>query len=212
MAIQFEELKKYSETHADLNWRGYSISIDQEPFTFLFVGPEAYTLAWNGRVDFSKIDDEALLYLPVQLFSEPVSSQDEIDVSFIVADYRDILTQYSLNDPEELSRYKKDVRIYTQLLFARYDVNWSRSHSYSFIAQNAERARPAFRIRSVDVGHFQRVRKDYNELAVKLARGYSISEKLLMWIVERHVDEKMHWRLTDGMNLTLCADLIRKLT
>lgn len=194
--VECRELKQYS-----VIWRGYSFSIDQEPVANVFVGPEAYTLAWNGSIDFSKIEDQALITLPVRLYSRFVSPQDQsiINVSLAISEHSNIV-KYSLSDPIQATRYREDLKSYHRVVFARYDVNWEHSPAYSFIAENPEsgvRSRPRTR--------------DYNELAIKLSRTYSLSNAVLEWIFEHHRNRNIQKQVADSATVHDCAALIRQL-
>jgi hypothetical protein len=147
------------------------------PVGFLYVSRDVYTFAWDGALDFSNIEHEALDSLPnhllpgaVPLSPENPATRFATEVSLILAGESDELVKYNLGNPQGYSGYKEILQNPARISFARYDVQgtWG-GPQYSFTAEN-----PNY------------LPTNDSELAVRLFRSTPFPPALYDWILDHH--------------------------
>ena len=171
--VTYRNLTEPTEEIEEQGAQVYKLDVDNIPLGFLYLTPDSYTLAWNGLLDFRKVDDEARGFFYRQLdeqkksFFEVSHYNHETKVSLIV---KDRLLKYSLNDPEQLREYAELLRRDGAVSFIRYDFLVRESPlRFGFTAENPH-----------GTPH------DDCELAVMLPRSQPVTRSLLRWIISRH--------------------------
>jgi len=197
---QYKELTDFSKRNAELGRRAYLLDVGTLPFGFLYVSPAIYTIAWNGALDFSQLESEALYNLPMHLSPEKIQLSPEepkirsgTEASLVLSGEFDKLVTYYLGNPTQYAEYRMALQNPGNVSFARHDVynTWG-GPLYSFTAENP-----------------QRVPTSDSELAVKLLKSHPFSINLLDWILARHAQgELLRSELDRESSVVFLLDLI----
>jgi hypothetical protein len=151
-------------------------------FCFLYIGPNYYTLAWNGEVDFYNLEKIALTQLPnkldMEISSAGVFDTDIflIDCSLIITAEEDRLVKYRFGDNPGRDDYATAIKNHRRISFARYNVHnklKSQLSGFSFSAEN---------FRNV------RCKRSFTEIAVRQPISHKLKTDLLEWILHNHKD------------------------
>ncbi len=171
--INYQDLTGRAEEIEEHGAQVFKLEVESLHFGFLYLTPATYTLAWNGLLDFGRVDAEAAGFLYQRLdeqkksFLEISHYRFETMVSLII---RDRLFKYTLNDPNQRNQYREMLRDGGSISFIRYDFIVRESPlRFSFTAENPHNT-PA----------------NDCELAVMLPRSQPISEGLLRWVISHH--------------------------
>ena len=202
--LRYQELRSFTEKNANLGRKAYLLYADRYPFGFLYASPMAYTVAWDGVFDFSKLEEEVFVSLPKHIASEEkaltaeqVKNRDLVSVSFILStEYGSELVKRVLVKYGEYEQYKKILDEINKISFVRYDIHDAEvtpPFEYSFTAQKSSQL-PIVN----------------GELSVKLPKYQSFSEELLKWILDHHTSlEKLEDKIDMGHFVGTISNIVK---
>lgn len=161
--------ERFTEAEQECRARAFDLAVDNLPLMFVYATKDSYSVAWDGVLDFSQLDVEALDRLPSKLASFQWSDgrnivREAARVSFLVGS--DVI-ELKLRVPENHLRYQELLEG-MEFSLVRYDID-SDSLRYSFTAE-----RPL-------------VERQIGELAVMRPSAEPITPKFLRWVLDRHI-------------------------
>ena|GEM_PF-5195801 len=182
--VSYQDLTESSEESNEQGIKVFKLEVDDIPFGFLYLTDESYTLAWDGLLDFKRVDDEAQSFFYTQLdqlkHSDPQRSFLGLPVkkfttliSLIISDK---LVKYTLRekDQDQIDKFKNLLRQANEISFIRFDfLLRNPQFKCSFTAENP---------------HSTRYRDC--ELAVMLPRSQAITRSFLRWVIKRHASSE----------------------
>lgn len=152
--VEYHEMEEYSTSYSHLNQRAYTLYLGGQVFLRLYLTLETCTLAWNGAIDFSQLDNKVFYTLPHTLHGpgngniQPPPDWlrgnlrhliEAAKVSFIVDSE---IHTYTLFYPHRYRKYQEMLKERANdISFARYDVRnralrpW-RGFEYTLTASN----------------------------------------------------------------------------
>lgn len=177
--------------------QAFSLEVAGRPLARFFVMPTGCTLAWDGVVDFSKIDNMALVDLSSRLsvakwrFSSHYL-HDATKVALLITGEKDQLLRLTLASIDDYAVYRKALARLS-VTFVRYEVDLGISSlRYVFTAEN-----PEFSTRHQP------------ELALMLPKDQFWPMTLLNWILDHHVERQ---RIKQQIDVVALSELLRQLS
>ena len=170
-AIQVEEVAEFSAEHPGEKF--YMLNTPEVSLGFFYVSSDTCTLGWQGKFDFSSLDQEALGRLPsvIEPGWIPKNTEDTARVSLILRAQE--LMRFDLTQSEQYQQYRQVIENAKGVSFVRYDVqNIARPLplQYSFTAENPN------------------WQSSLNgELTILVSRLQQWTEDLVGWVFEHHI-------------------------
>lgn len=193
--VRVRELEEFSKEHPESDTRLYQIEAVEENLGLVYVTSNNRTLTWEGPVNFSRLEQEALWVLPyyisdVNSFSPIAEPSYLVQVSLILASGDLVELDYEeLTQREQYRELMEEED--SQVVFARYDV-WGeltgQKSPYSFTAGN-----PNFS------------ESENSELAVQLPTLQGWSPYLVEWVVKHHAAKEV---LKEEVNPETVANIL----
>lgn len=190
------EYKRFLPTEGKED-KAFHITINGRQIALLYLTSTAYTLAWEGGVNFGHLEDEVVSALKAfgwqNVNIRDLNWRHGISVA-LVRQYKegfDELLEYYLGKPEEYVSYSQVMEHPCALSFARYDFVDHRQPEpfFSFIAENA-------------------ALHQENEVAIKLERGRKCTRAMVEWMITHHRQYELLMEVSKRESL---ADIINTL-
>jgi len=179
--MPIEIVKERNSKFDKKDW-SYVLKQKNKAFGFIFLSEKNYTLGWDGKIDFSKLEDIALqkvkslfsLEVPVKTIA--IKPNVKSYIGYSSKDKSGLLEfDYNKKTQSELLMYDFLLKNSNIINFARYDID-SGNFNYTFTAENNENA---------DVK-----KSGYSEITIKQPYSQSFTSSLFNWILETHRDSK----------------------
>lgn len=143
-----------------------------KPFAHLLTDPEGYSLAWDGKIDFTQLERLAINDLSAIISggTDRLKAGDPRTLAATTASFMlaQGLVEFELKDSEQYARYREILQSSDKIIFARYDIN----NTYSFTADN-----PQF------ISN-----EDKPEVAVRLPSARRWPVEIIGWVAEHHIE------------------------
>lgn len=140
--IDIQERGEEVENYIDSNIKSYEVKLSDRVLGELYVSSETCGLSWNGKVNFSTLEEEVSNYLLKSTLRGDVSLKkqeirDKTVVYLVLSSKELVICQ--LSDADQYIHYLELLKDSGNILFARYDVLIDMKTSfaeYSFTAEN----------------------------------------------------------------------------
>jgi hypothetical protein len=200
--VRVHELQKLSSVFSELDTRVYEVAYPQCEFGLVYATPTTTTLVFDGVIDFSNLEQEALHWLPPMVFGRTLDIERDSLFSAIIFRRDGEVVEVEKDDPRGswtgFYSWQRLMLHSETLKSARFDVALKSetdqfgeaSHWYTFTADNP---------------HYED--DNIGEISLQLPVSSAWTARLVRWIVDHHGRKK---QLEDSVEVDEMADILDK--
>src|SRR5260370_6184508 len=186
----------FAAKHAGEQFYQLNVAGVPDPFGFFYVSPDVSTLIWQGVLDFSALDDEALRGLP-SLIDRQFTSFNQSDTGKVtlILKASDLIV-FNAFQPVGYDQYIHTIQTAADdISFIRYDVRHVSAPvplEYSFTAENPRWSET-----------------QSSELTILLPNSQPWTEELSGWVIDHHVEARTFRQLLNPINIVETLTILR---
>lgn len=193
-----QPLADFSAKHPGEQFYQLNVAGEPSPFGFFYVSPDVSTLIWQGILNFSELDQEALWNLPPRIdrfMSFNSFNQSDTGKVTLILEARN-LVEFNVFQGEQHDQYIRTLQAAADAIsFARYDVRGVSApvpFEYSFTAENPRWSAT-----------------QSSELTILLPNSQPWTEALSDWVLDHHVEARTFRQRLNPIDIVETLSILR---